>query len=232
VSIINDYSFIVKGFVNVDSFIYHEAMPRPRTVADDAILEATFRVIGRLGPANLTLAHVAKEIDLSPATLLQRFGSKRGLLLALAKSAAESVEECFSALRAEHKSPLAALVAGALTMARMTTSPEELSNGLAFLQMDLSDPEFHQIALENSTRLQKGYQKLIDEAVVAGELMKCDAGQLARAVEAVSGGSIIAWAIHRKGTAAEWVAKDLETLLDPYRRPWAKARERKPGRRT
>ena len=44
-------------------------MPRPRTAADAAILDATFRVISRLGPARLTLAHVGAEIGLSPATL-------------------------------------------------------------------------------------------------------------------------------------------------------------------
>lgn len=192
-------------------------MPRPRTVSDDSILEATHRVISRLGPANMTLAHVAAEVELSPATLLQRFGSKRGLLLALAKSATDYVESGFAALRAEHRSPLGALMAAATTMARMTTSPEELSNGLAFLQMDLCDPEFHRAALENSTRIVKGYRALIEEAVAAKELIDCDAERLARGVEAIAGGSIIAWAIHRKGTAEKWVARDVETLLEPYR---------------
>jgi len=42
--------------------------------------------MGELGPAKLTLARVAKAAGLSPATLVQRFGSKRALLLALAKS--------------------------------------------------------------------------------------------------------------------------------------------------
>jgi AcrR family transcriptional regulator len=228
--IINEHSFIVKGTVNGQSFIYDDWMPRPRTVSDEAILEATFRVISRFGPADLTLAHVAKEVGLSPATLLQRFGSKRGLLLALAKSSAESVEGCFAALRAEHKSPLEALIAGALTMARMTTSPEELSNGLAFLQMDLSDPEFHRLALENSARIQNGYHILIEEAIKANELIPCDARKLARAVSAVSSGSIIEWAIHRKGTAAAWVEADLKTLVDRYRWSPLKGRAKKPRR--
>jgi len=175
----------------------------------------------------MTLAHVAKEVGLSPATLLQRFGNKRGLLLALAKSATDSVEGCFTALRTEHSSPLAALTAAALTMARMTTSPEELSNGLAFLQMDLSDPEFHRLALENSTRIQNGYRVLIEEAAAAKELIPCDARKLARAISAVAGGSIIEWAIHRKGKAAVWVEGDLETLLEPYRSSPLKVRPKK-----
>lgn len=192
--------------------------PRPRTVDDADILMAASQVISRLGPARVTLADVAKEIGLSPATLVQRFGSKRGLLLALARSGSEGVEACFAAVRAEHPGPLAALVAAATHMTRMLKSPEELANGLAFLQLDLSDREFHRLALDNSVRIQEGYRALLDEAVAAGELRPCDTRALARAVGALSGGSLIGWAIHREGTAEKWVRADLETLLAPYRR--------------
>ena len=192
--------------------------PRPRTVEDADILMAASQVISRLGPAKVTLADVSKEIGLSPATLVQRFGSKRGLLLALAKSGGEGVEACFAAVRAEHPGPLDALVASATHMTRMVKSPEELANGLAFLQLDLSDKEFHRLALDNSEQIHAGYRALIDEAVAAGELVPCDTRALARAVGALSGGSLIGWAIHREGTAEKWVTSDLETLLAPYRR--------------
>src|SRR5262245_45373389 len=98
-----------RGIVNRRSFIYPGGMPRPRTATDAAILEAAHRVIARLGPARVTLADVGREAGLSPATLVQRFGSKRGLLLALARAAAGSVGDCFAAVRAAHASPLAAL---------------------------------------------------------------------------------------------------------------------------
>ncbi|HXA62933.1 MAG TPA: helix-turn-helix domain-containing protein [Streptosporangiaceae bacterium] len=51
----------------------------PRTVDDATIPRATAEVIGRAGLAGLTLAAVAREAGLSAATLVQRFGSKRGL---------------------------------------------------------------------------------------------------------------------------------------------------------
>ncbi len=196
-------------------------MPRPRTASDAAILEAAHRVIARVGPARLTLADVAGEVGLSPATLLQRFGSKRGLLLALARAAAESVGDCFAAVRAAHPSPLAALVAAATEVARYAASPEELANGLAFLQTDLVDRDFRALAVENSRRIHAGYRALVEEAVATGELVRCDAARLARAVAAVSWGSLIGWAIHREGTAEVWVRADLAALLDPYRPPGA-----------
>jgi AcrR family transcriptional regulator len=208
-----------------------DKMPRVKTASDAAILEAAFRVIARLGPARFTLADVAGEVGLSPATLVQRFGTKRGLLLALVKMGTESVEDCFTALRAAHKSPLATLMAAATEMTQCMQSPEELANGLAFLQMDVSDPDFHRLALDNSNRMIAGYRALIEDAVAARELSPCDAVGLAKAVSAVSGGSLIAWAIHRKGTAEAWVRADLATLLDPYRttRP-GRARRHQRGR--
>jgi AcrR family transcriptional regulator len=208
--------------------------PRPRTKDDAAILEAAARIISRLGPAKFTLADVASEIGLSAATLVQRFGSKRGLMLALAESARDSVDACFAAVRAAHRSPLEALLAGATEMTKYVQSPEEMSNHLAFLQTDLSDPDFYAVMLENSTRIEAGYRALLDEAVAAGELKTCDTARLARAVGAMSGGSLIGWAVSRRGTAEAWVRADLATLLDPYRATLSRASRvvsRRPGRR-
>jgi AcrR family transcriptional regulator len=191
--------------------------PRPRTVADGAILEATARAISRVGPGKVTLADIALEVGLSPATLVQRFGSKRGLLLALAESAAGSVEACFEAVRAAHGSPLEALLSAATEMARMTATPEEMANHLAFLQMDLQDVEFRRHMRDSSAQLVAGYRALLDEAVAEGELKPCDTAKLARAVGAMSGGSLIGWTVEARGTAEAWVREDLATLLEPYR---------------
>jgi len=191
--------------------------PRPRTVPDADILLAAQKAMARLGPARLTLADVARDAGLSPATLVQRFGSKRGLMLALWASALDGVDDCFEMLRPAHPSPLDAALAGATEMARYTTSPEEFSNHLAFLQIDLSDPEFHGYMLEMSQRMEAGYVALLDEAVRAGELVRCDTTALARAISAIAGGSLISWAVFRHGTAEAWVRGDLETLVGPYR---------------
>ena len=191
--------------------------PRPRTKDDAAILDAAGRIITRLGPAKFTLADVAREVGLSAATLVQRFGSKRRLMLALAESARDSVDACFDAVRSLHASPLQALIAGATEMTKFVQSPEEMTNHLAFLQMDLSDPDFYAVMLENSRRIDAGYRRLLDEAVAAGEVKRCNTARLARAVGAIASGSLIGWAVSRHGTAEAWVRADLATLLDPYR---------------
>lgn len=192
--------------------------PRPRTVSDDAILAATARLIGRVGPVRLTLADVGGEVGLSPATLLQRFGSKRGLLIALVQRSVGSVDQSFRDRRASATSALDAVIAAASDMAEHMRTPEELANNLAFFQIDLSDPEFHRLALEYSRRVRAGYRALLDEAVMAGELQSCDTAALASALQGVAAGSLLNWAIHRDGAVVDWVRRDVETVITPYAR--------------
>lgn len=208
--------------------------PRPRTVPDEAILLATQRAMTRLGPVRLTLAEVATEAGLSAATLVQRFGSKRGLMLALWASALDGIERCFGpAARPAHTPPLAFLLDAATAMARLTKSPEEMANHLAFLQIDVSDPEYRRYMRELSEKTEAGYRALLDEAVGGKDLRPCDTARLARAIAAMTGGSLIGWAVFRQGTAESWVRHDLETLIAPYRHAPAtrtrdKSRDRKP----
>ncbi len=208
-------------------------MPRPRTATDAEILEGAIRAISRVGPGRLTLTEVGREVGLSPATLLQRFGSKRGLLLALAEYGATSIDDCFAAARRATGTPLDALLVAATDMARQVESPEALANHLAFLQIDLSDPAFHTLALSGAQRSLAGYEVLLREAISIGELAPSDVGQLARAIQAMTGGSLINWAIHREGQLLDWLRADLEALLGPHRRVAAATLERpnRPGPR-
>src|ERR1700678_706489 len=84
---------------------------RPRGIDEAAILPAMGDEIGPVGPLGQTMAVVASEVGLVPGTLVQRFGSKRGLLLALAERAAEDADALLGRVRAEHESALAALAA-------------------------------------------------------------------------------------------------------------------------
>ena len=192
--------------------------PRPRTVSDEDLINATMRVMSRLGPVKLTLAEVAKEAGVTAATLVQRFGSKRAMMLKISADAAGSADACFAMVRAAHpRSPLAAIYAAATAMTEHMGTPEELANSLAFLQIDISDPDFHVHTLEMSKKHVAGYRALLKDAIAAGELEPHDTLRMARAINAIAGGSLIAWAIFREGTAERWVRRDVETLLSPYR---------------
>jgi AcrR family transcriptional regulator len=211
-------------------FIIDRSMsPRPRATSDSDILAATYRVVSRQGP-NLTLSDVAREAGVSPATLVQRFGSKRGLLLAFAGEGAKGMPEQFKSLRGTSRSALAAVYATADCMAGMAETPETLSNSLAFLQIDLIDPDFHKHALAHSRAMRAELKALLDEACADGELQRCDTNRLARAVQTMIGGSLLQWAIDRDGPVKERLREDLDVLLKPRHCP-PRERRRTPRRR-
>lgn len=204
-------------------------------MTDAAVVKAAARVISRRGPTEFTLADVAAEAGLSPATLIQRFGSKRGLLLQLTRAAAGSVDGCFTMARAAHRSPLKALLAAVLEMARMAETPQALANTLAFLHLDLTDPEFRESILVHSRATLAGYRALLEDAIRAGELRQCNAEPLARVVAATAHGSLVSWAFFQKGRAVDWLRQDLEMVLAPYRVARKKTRkkaQRKKDKRT
>ncbi|SEG99865.1 DNA-binding transcriptional regulator, AcrR family [Nonomuraea solani] len=192
-------------------------MGRPRTTSDEAILEAAGRAIGRHGPQGITLAGVAQEAGLSPATLVQRFGSKRGLLLAVASHAARTVREPFERAREEHGTPLAALGAALAVLAEGVSTPEELAGSLGFLQLDLTDPEFRAHAAEHARRTRDEIAGLLAEAVAAGELVAgTELASLARAVQIAYNGTLILWALSGDGTLAAALRDSLGQTLRPY----------------
>ena len=191
--------------------------PRPRETSDEAILAATARVMQRLGPAEITLADVAKEAKVVPATLIQRFGTKRALLLATVKTAPGGVPAQFVAARAKYASPLKALIELFVDCTGFASTPEAMANGLAYLQIDLTDPEFRAITLAQFAATREETRKLVDEAIAARELIPCDTTELARLIQQVNGGSMLDWAVFRQGTLSDWVRRDLEALLRPFR---------------
>jgi AcrR family transcriptional regulator len=190
---------------------------RPRGVDDAVILRAAAEVIGRVGPAGITLAAVAREVGLVPGTLVQRFGSKRGLLLALAKHSAKDAEAQYERVRNEHDSALAALVAMAVkSMAPMDT-PETFANHLAFLCMDLTDPQLHEHALAVHEAQRRAIESLLADAVSAGELQAgTDVAALAGTVQAITTGAGLTWALDRQGTLAQRLRQEIHRVLSPH----------------
>lgn len=191
---------------------------RPRGVDDAAILRATADVVGRVGPAGLTLAAVAREVGVVPGTLMQRFGSKRGLLLALAERAAESAEADARTsperLRREHGSALAALTALLVESTEPMTTPQTYANHLAFLSLDLGEPDFHAHALTVHRAERRAVEELLTAAVAAGELRAgTDVLPLARSVQAMSSGAGLVWALDREGTLAWRMRQEIDEVL-------------------
>jgi AcrR family transcriptional regulator len=190
-------------------------MPRKKLLPDAAVLAAAGRVFGRVGPARFTLADVAREAGLAPATLVQRFGSKRALMLAFAEHAASLARQPFEQARTQVAEPLGALRTALSIASRSTKGRRELTHSLAFLLEDLADEELRAHAARHARWTEASIRELLDCAVERGELASHDTARLARALQAAWNGALIQWAIRGRGSLASWISAVVDTLLEP-----------------
>lgn len=194
--------------------------PRPRRLPDSAILSAAAKVVSKTGPERFTLADVGQEVGLSAATLVQRFGSKRLLMLAMLEQMTNLVSGRFTAKAAGGETPLESLYAAALDRADPAHGPDNVGNGIAFLLLEISDPDFHAIAVSSAKQAVAAYKKLLDNAIEVGELTDAgiDTRDLAETIHSMTLGSLMMWVIHRDAGTKPRTKRDLDTLLHPYRR--------------
>lgn len=191
--------------------------PRPRKVTDDDVFLATQRAMAKRGPLELTLVHIADEAGVTAGRLVQRFGGKRELLLALSERFAGSSGPMFSALRQAHRSPLAALRAYGACIAGLAATPDALARNLAYLQIDLTDPDFRRHLVANARGTRREIASLVRAAVASGELAATTrVAALARTIETTISGSLMTWACYQEGAADRWLRRDLDAVLAPY----------------
>jgi AcrR family transcriptional regulator len=191
--------------------------PRRRKAEDADVFAALVRVMHRRGPAELTLREIAAEAGITAGALVQRFGSKRAMLLAHARYAAATGDIGVSARQPRTPSPLDALRSVTAVHAQLAGSPRAALRNLAYLHNDLADPVLHRHLLRMSRAARVHYETLVADAVAAGALRAdTNVQALARSIEVTLNGSFLTWTVHREGSAADWLREDLEATLRPY----------------
>jgi len=104
-------------------------------------------------------------------------------------------------------------------MAGIAASPAALARSLAYLQIDMTDPDFRRHLVKQSRATRAGLRQLVGAALEAGELDRsASPRQLARTIETVLSGSMITWGFYREGNAARWMRADLDAVLAPWLR--------------
>ena len=191
--------------------------PRRRKIENADVFAALVRVMQRRGPAELTLREIAAEAGVTAGALVQRFGSKRAMLLAHARYAASTGDIGVTPPNPRTSSPLAALRSVTAVHAQLASSPRAALRNLAYLHNDLADPALRGHLLKMSRAARVHYETLVADAVAAGELRTdTNVAALARSIEVTLGGSFLAWTLYRERSAAEWLREDLEATLRPY----------------
>lgn len=112
-------------------------MPRTRSVPDHALLDAVLSVIASSGPDGVTFQAIAAATGLSPATLVQRFGTKQKMLRAALVRAWDHLDGATEKADAES----GPTPSGAVAMLVKLTGDgdKELATGLLVLREDFRD---------------------------------------------------------------------------------------------
>ena len=191
--------------------------PRRRKAEDADVFAAMSRLMQRVGPDELTLVAIAAEAGITAGALVQRFGSRRELMLTHWKQAANPKRDLSPAPEAPPDSPLEALRGIAAVYARLATSPGAALRNLAYMQRDAADPVIRRHVLRHARAARAHVAQLVADAVARGELLPgTDVAELAHTIDVTLLGSLLSWALHRDGSATTYFRRNLDTVLRPY----------------
>ena len=191
--------------------------PRRRKAEDADVFAAMSRLMQRVGPDELTLVAIAAEAGITAGALVQRFGSRRELMLTHWKQAANPKRDLSPAPEAPPDSPLEALRGIAAVYARLATSPGAALRNLAYMQRDAADPVIRRHVLRHARAARAHVAQLVADAVARGELRPgTDVAELAHTIDVTLLGSLLSWALHRDGSATTYFRRNLDTVLRPY----------------
>jgi len=185
---------------------------RPRKISDDELMAACGRAIGAYGPG-FTLAQVAAEAGVAVGTVSGRFGSKRGLMLAMMTGVVDTVAARMHAAAARHEDPVAAVVAAVLVTAEGIDDPATTTNHLAQLGVDMSDPELRGGVAALRSRIREVLRSLLAAAALPGAPPPARA---ARIVAGLAHGVQLDWALSPSGRLRDRLRADVRAVLDSW----------------
>lgn len=193
-------------------------MARPRTVSDQAILEAVGRAVSRLGPVAVGVRDIATESGLAASTLIQRFGSKRRLLRSYAEARMRRGAGAF-AQPGLAGDPLEQLEAALLGAIDPDLTPEAASNLLALEHMLLAESDFRELATQQARRMRREIRRLLKRAVKKKLLRrKTDVRGLSRSLFVTFRGCLATWPLYRRRPLSTWVRREIRDTLAVHRR--------------
>lgn len=191
----------------------HPLSPRVSQFTDGDILILATRAVRRHGP-RVTLAQIGDEVGLTPARLVQRFGSRQELLAAVEASVDERLLRTFIAGLGGHESPLEGMVESLAALGeRNAKRLYLLSRSYVFDPGHLASPDGAGKAADRVSAFEAELRRVLERAVADGELPEGDIGDLARAVFVTWIGSYNLWAYAPVGPVGDAIRRDLGFLL-------------------
>ena len=165
-------------------------MARTRSLNDDQILQRVGDALGDVGNA-WTLAGAAAAAGLHPATLIKRFGSRRGLLVALSKRWVNSIPSEPTSGDAHQE-----LLAWVDSTSASDVTGDQILTRIDMLVEDLRDPELRALLHHGWQRNLAYLTALIDQARHDGRIRACPSSEtVARLLLDTAHGSLLRTAV-------------------------------------
>src|SRR5688500_18783598 len=115
-------------------------MPRPKTMSDEDVLAAAHKLIHERGPEALTFESLGRACGLSPATVVQRFGTKEGMKRRALLHAWDRLDERTLELAAKVPKTPAGAIELLVSLSEAYGGIDTYAPGLLMLREDLRDP--------------------------------------------------------------------------------------------
>ena len=173
-------------------------MARKKSISDDEILDAALPVMVREGPAGFTLAKLAAEIGMAPATLIQRFKDKKTLI----NRVFARDNERFALWLAEQPKGRGVQKVLALFLPAEMYGEEDFADHLLWLREDFRDPVLNKLSRARFHLLRKAIAERMPKTRVSAEVS-------ARLIEAQWQGALNQWGFFRQGRLSDYVVKSL-----------------------
>jgi AcrR family transcriptional regulator len=185
-------------------------LARNKQVSDEDVVEAAMKGVINRGAA-LTLAEIGAEVDLSAATVVQRFGTKRELMRRVVELRRQRVLEVDFRGEGDPVNRIIAGLSGLLTWLTV----EQVANVSAVLHTHVADPEFRELVSSGYRDQRSMIRATLDEAIAAGQIRPCDTEVVARLMQVTVLGAQQSWAVEPSGELGDWVSSCLWTCIDP-----------------
>lgn len=175
-------------------------MARRKSISDNDILDRALPLMISAGPAGFTLAALAKEIGIAPATLLQRFGDKQTLIALVFARDNDRFVQWLAALPAGAGADIVIAIYADGT--NLFGEAASLADHLLWLREDIRDPALNRLARQRFALFRAEIIKRLPPLPI-------DAGRAARLLDAQFHGAVIQWALEPCGSLADFVTRSL-----------------------
>jgi AcrR family transcriptional regulator len=194
-------------------------MPRPKSQSDEQLLDAALALVHSGGVDRLTFAALSDRCGLSAATLVQRFGTKAGLIQRTLLHAWDKLQARTQELASSVPKTPDGAVELLVGLSRHDGDVEAYAEGLLILREDLRDPVLRR-------------RGAAWEAALTAAIGECFASvpdapsAIGFALAAHWQGALIWWAFGAQRPLDDYLAESLRTLIsmllrspDPHQRP-------------